>query len=212
MKKSEKAKRPSYIHIEIDGYILTISPGNDKLGYVHSISVTPGPGITCPLGVPCWNEGCYARNMEAWRDTIRMSWARNLEAIKNIDPAKLAEAVAAKLNRRGVRLFRFNVGGDFGLKNYWEFACKLAELCPNTAFYAYTKFFGLADRPRPRNFNLVLSAWGERRPCTDKAAVVYVDDEKTPIPAGAHKCTGHCQSCLVCAFARPGQSVVIQKH
>lgn len=209
-----KQATPRPIHIKIGDHVLTISMYNKKMGRIASISVSPIK--TCKRNLPCYKL-CYAVRMERGQHgaSIAKSWARNAATIAALDPELLADRVSQALRRHGVKVLRFNVSGDFALKNYWKFANTLAELNPETRFYAFTKLFALTKFKRANNFSLVLSAWNDYKPCdeiAEKYPVAYYNDGTSAIPAGAHTCAGDCEHCMRCAFAIGGESIAIAAH
>ena len=195
------------------GVKFSLSDGNKKIGMVCNFSVMPGP--SCPADIPCYKT-CYAMKMirqsgnHSWIG-VKKSWAMNTAAVL-ADPAGIAAVLADTV---GTQLFRWNVGGDFGLPGYWQLACRAAELRPDVQFFAYTKFFDLLKLDRPDNFNLIASVWGNYRPAADPstyAASYFKDGDKFQIPGSAFSCPGNCAICKKCAFMRPGQSVFFEKH
>ena len=148
------------------GHEIVISEGNSKMGKVYSFSVSPV--ITCGANVPCKKE-CYACKLCRIYPTVRNSYAMNLDAIRNAPGMEIVNAIVDVIKRRNVKLFRFNVSGDFGFNGeldgiYLAMACKVAELCPETRFLAFTKIYNAFNMERPANFNLVASVWNEYAP------------------------------------------------
>lgn len=191
---------------------LHISPCNDKMGEIPSFSVTAG--ITCPKNAPC-RKFCYARAMEDFRSTIKKSYRNNMERFQRADKEQLENAFAKRISQCGLRFFRWNVSGDFRLAGYFDFACKVAEKCPNCQFLAFTKCFELATCDRPKNFTLVLSAWNDYQPTekqAERCGIAYYCDGSRPMPKHARKCSGKCDECFHCFKLQPGQAVIFEKH
>lgn len=195
------------------GIPFSLSEGNKKIGMVCNFSVVPGP--SCPADIPCYRQ-CYAAKMAnlkgnpAWIG-IKKAWSMNTAAVLD-DPAGIAAALADTI---GTQLFRWNIGGDFGLPGYWQLACRAAELRPDVHFFAYTKFFDLFKLDRPKNFNLILSVWGNYRPAlpdSEFPAAYFKDGNKYQIPDHAFSCPGNCAVCKKCAYMRPGEAVYFEKH
>jgi hypothetical protein len=191
---------------------LHISPCNDKMGAVPSFSVTAG--ITCPKDAPC-RKFCYAKAMEDFRDTIKKSYRNNMERFQRADKQLLAEKFSAFIKKHQLKFFRWNVSGDFRIDGYFEFACQVAENCPNTKFLAFTKCFELAFCDRPKNFTLILSAWNDYQPTekqAERCGIAYYCDGSRPMPEHAKVCSGKCDECFRCFNLRPGEAVIFEKH
>jgi hypothetical protein len=197
------------------GHEIVISEGNSKMGKVYSFSVSPV--ITCGANVPCKKE-CYACKLCRIYPTVRNSYAANLDALHNAPAHLIAAAIIDVIKRRGVKLFRFNVSGDFGFngsfdKFYFDLACKIAKNCPETNFLAFTKIYDAFNMIRPANFNLVASVWNEYAPenIEDKPTAHYCDGSRA-MPADAVKCGGDCEKCGKCFFLGRGEKVYFEKH
>lgn len=196
--------------LSVGDSIVNISEGNMKMGKVSSFSVMPGK--TCAKGVPCKGE-CYALRMFNYRPTLRKTWEQNTCALIFEDPQEIAEVIAAYINGSQVRYFRWNVGGDFNLKGYFEMTLKVAELCPGTKFLAFTKCFEYRLRKRPKNYSLILSFWKDFKiKTTSQCGIAYFDDGTYPIPSDAVPCEGNCEECGYCFNAKRGSKIVFKKH
>lgn len=197
------------------GHEIIVSTGNSKMGKVYSFSVSPV--ITCGANVPC-KKDCYACKLCRIYPTVRNSYAVNLDAINNAPADLIVSAIVDIIKRRNIKLFRFNVSGDFGLngsfnKRYFDLACKVAANCPETHFLAFTKIYDAFEVERPANFNLVASVWNEYAPknIEDKPTAHYCDGSR-PMPGDAVECGGNCEKCGKCFFLCRGEKVFFKKH
>jgi hypothetical protein len=196
-------------------HTIVISEGNSKMGKVFSFSVTPV--ITCAEDVPCKKE-CYACKLCRIYPSVRRSYADNLNAIHNAPADIVAAAIVDVIKRRGVKLFRFNVSGDFGRdgnfdRAYFAMACRIAAACPDTRFLAFTKVFDAFGMDRPANFNLVASVWNDYAPADiESIPTAHYCDGSRPMPAGAMECDGGCETCGKCFLLKRGEKVFFKKH
>lgn len=197
-----------------NGRVLNISPENSKMGKVYSFSVLPV--YTCDINAPCKKE-CYAIRMENYRKNIKNTWMENTRAIQKTTADVIVEKLVAFIKLHNVKLFRWNVGGDFRLKGYFEITLAVAKQCPGTKFLAFTKCFEKAVYRRPKNYKLVLSVWHEFAPpahCLDNVGFAYYDDGNPyfPIPKDAKTCPDGCDKCMKCFNIKNGGKVVFKKH
>lgn len=191
-------------------HCISISEGNKKMGRVPSFSLVPG--ISCPIGVPCYMV-CYARRMMLRRDNTALAYQNNLKAVQECRRKKIVEAIVNFIKWKKPKYFRFNVSGDFNVPGYWDLAMDVAKQCPETKFMAFTKCYKLQNRKRPDNFNLILSAWQEYNPGKNpKCGVAHYDDGTYPIPEDAIPCDLKCDQCFRCYDLKKGQSVVFKNH
>ena len=89
--------------------LVSISRGNIKLGSVPNISMVPGS--SCPRGVPCLGQGCYALKAYRLYNGTRKAWHRNELLAKN-HPDSYFMQIAARVATAKPRLFRWHVAGD----------------------------------------------------------------------------------------------------
>lgn len=196
--------------IYIGGNTINISRENTKMGKVSSFSLVPG--LTCPAGVPCIKD-CYACRMcRLYKDTLN-TYRENTRAVLILPQERIVRALASYINGKNLKVFRWNVAGDFIIPKYWDIAVRVAEECPNTQFLAFTKVYATEKRYRPKNFALVLSVWQDYKPRKGTTTpLAYYDDGTYPIPKEAKECSGKCDECFKCFYMKPGTSVVFKKH
>ena len=197
--------------------LVSISSGNRKLGSVPSTSMTPGR--TCPKGVPCLGQGCYALKALRLYPGTRAAWRRNEDLAKH-HPDSYFIQIAAQVAKAKPRLFRWHVAGDILNRNYLCGMCRIAFANPQTHFLAFSKAFEIVneyeDREAiPANLVIVFSAWPKMtflNPHGHRIAWMQ-DGTETRVPEGALECPGNCESCGMCyELDRLGRDVVFHKH
>ena len=136
---------------------ISISPGNQKMGYIPSVSLPPV--ITCASGCKCAKK-CYAAKLCRIRKSVREAYQRNLNILTQ-DPA--AYWLQVKAAAMVTKYFRFHVSGDIVNAEYLRNMCQLARELPGTTFLAFTKRYSLvneyAQREEiPGNLKIIFSA------------------------------------------------------
>lgn len=194
-----------------NGYALSFSEQNSKMGKINSFSVPPI--TTCWWGVPCVKD-CYAVKYYNLHKRTENAYKSNMEAVLNVPIEELAKTFTGYINLMNVKYFRWNVSGDFNLPNYWRLTCLVAEQNPECNFMAFTKMYHLREMPRPSNFNLVLSIWKDYMPpvIDNRTGYAYFNDGTYPIPEDAVECDGKCDICHKCFFLTNGKKVYFNKH
>lgn len=192
------------------GRKITVSEGNSKMGKVYSFSVLPV--VTCGENVPC-RKDCYACKLCRIYPGVKASYAANLDALNNESLVEIAAALVDVIQRKKVKLFRFNVSGDFRDPNYLRMALTVAAACPDTNFLAFTKIYTALEVRRPANFNLVASVWNDFAPADiESVPTAHYCDGSREMPAGAVECGGNCETCGKCFFLKAGEKVYFRKH
>lgn len=188
---------------------ISISEKNSKMGLIPSFSVSPI--LTCNKNIPC-KKDCYARKLEKLRPSVRNAWAMNSSAILDEENHQtIIQVISEYIQRKGIKNFRWNVAGDFGIDGYFEIASRVAEANQNCKFLAFTKFFNL--KSAHDNFKVIYSCWGDYLPEDTENPRAYFDDGSiTNIPQSAQECDGNCEACAKCWDLGRGQSVKFKKH
>lgn len=195
---------------------ISISPGNQKMGYIPSVSLPPV--VTCANNCTCAQK-CYAARMCRIRKSVREAYQRNLDILSR-DPATYwlqvkAAAMVAKY-------FRFHVSGDILNADYFRNMCQLASDLPGTTFLAFTKKYDLVNKylnsqELPENLKIIFSAWPgmpmENPHNLPIANVIF----KGQTPADNWKiCGGNCAECAChgvgCWELRPGEQIAFYEH
>jgi len=115
------------------------------------------PGQTC---VKC-SIKCYAvRGMyNTFSRTMTAMWDKNLERTKS---RKFTTEVSTYLWKHSkIKYVRIHPEGDFYSQEYLNKWIRVARLCPDVQFYAYTKALHLSFAECPSNMKIVQSIGGE---------------------------------------------------
>ena len=162
----------------------SIQTSNSKLGkHVANFSLTPV--TSCPKGVPCASDGCYARKCYMQYPAAQAAWDHNFELLKAPDgPKRLEEDVNnfLKTKGKGLTKFRWHVAGDLIDAGHLAAICNIAKSNDKVLFWLYTKNYDLvADCNPPSNLVIILSAWNDYElekieSLHKKFPVAYLDD------------------------------------
>lgn len=199
-----------------------ISPKNDKMGPVPSVSLAPL--ATCPFrALGTCGEYCYACGTadNGCRRGVLESWARNT-AIYALDPEAYWMQVRAAII--GSRFFRFHVAGDIPTPAYAAELFKTAEAYPATDMLIFTKQYEYCNTEIekrggtwPKNLKLLYSAGPGLdvvNPYNVPLAVFVPAGEETP--DGVKECGGNCFNCFCagvgCWMLEPGDAVALHEH
>lgn len=195
---------------------ISISPGNQKMGYIPSVSLPPI--VTCASNCTCAQK-CYAARMCRIRKSVREAYQRNLDILSR-DPATywLQVKAAAMVTK----YFRFHVSGDILNADYFRNMCQLASDLPGTTFLAFTKKYDLVNKclnsqELPGNLKIIFSAWPGmpmNNPHNLPVANVIFKGQQ---PADGWKiCGGNCAECACrgvgCWELRPGEQIAFYEH
>lgn len=199
------------MNIIINQSCFNISSNNSKMGKVHSFSVSPVK--TCRCDAPC-KKDCYAVNLCKRYKNVRLSYENNMNCILNEKKKDIIEKICLYIKLYDVSLFRWNVAGDFNLKNYFDITLAVAKKCPKCKFLAFTKMYEVTkDVKLPKNYNIVYSCWEDLKiKNARKYPCAYLDNGKYTIPKYATSCDGGCDKCMKCWNLKPGQAVKFKKH
>jgi hypothetical protein len=162
-------------------------------------------GWTCPFAVDCLTKAdritgkvtdgkqmefrCFAASDEARSpDARKLRW-HNFDSLRQLDSASMAKLIDRSLHidkhARKANVIRIHVSGDFFNQAYFDAWCAVANMNPDTVFYAYTKSinYWVANLGAiPNNLNLTAS-WGGRHDALigeynlKSARVVFSEDE-----------------------------------
>lgn len=195
---------------------ISISPGNNKMGYIPSVSLPPV--VTCANGCKCAQK-CYAARLCKIRKTVRNAYNRNLEILTQ-DPA--GYWLQVKAAAMVTKYFRFHVAGDIVNADYFRNMCQLARELPGTTFLAFTKQYTIVNdclnsQDLPENLKIIFSAWPEmhmENPHNLPVANVIFKGQQ---PADNWKiCGGSCVECACrgvgCWELRPGEQIAFYEH
>jgi hypothetical protein len=205
--------------------MIHIQKGNSKLGKTMNIALPPG--ITCAPGIPCYNDGCYARKFYTLRPNVRKAWDENYELMTKDRPAYF-DYIRAAVSVSKPDLFRWHVSGDIVHFAYLYDMIEVARKCKDTQFLCFTKRYEILSMlqmdgmPKvPKNLSLVVSAWPGLdipEPLMKKYPIAYMRDHrkgKVPdprIPTTVNECNGGCETCGLCWKLKSGESTVFNRH
>lgn len=144
---------------------VSISPRNEKLGEISSISLPVG--VSCRPDAPCFRK-CYARQMSSFRSNVAQSYLTNWRALQ-LDRDTFFKQV--KYHCQMVRVFRWHIGGDIPDVDYFRRVVKLAEEDAGCVHLLFTKRYDfvnevVAERVKkhliklPKNLHVLFSEWG----------------------------------------------------
>lgn len=192
-----------------------VSNGNQKLGKIANISLTPCKA--CPKGVPCAKKGqCYALKALIYPKAAK-NWADNLRQAKR-NPAQYFAEITAYLERKSPKMFRWHVSGDILNQDYLERMKRVAIAFPNIKFLAFTKAHHLDFTGLPANLSIVASMWpgwgNENAVRAQGLSIAWMQDgTENRVSGSAIECPGNCDTCGVCwSLAKRGLDVVFNKH
>ncbi len=169
----------------------SIMLSNTKLGKVGNFSLTPV--ASCPSGVRCAKEGCYALRCYKQYPDVRLAWDKNMELVKNHVDWLVPDINNFLQNGpgKGLNKFRWHVAGDLMSVDQLAAINQIARDNPGVLFWLYTKNYDLVNGFSPAsNLVIILSAWNDYQ--LDKIEsmhkqfpVAYLDDwdHKNLIPS-----------------------------
>jgi hypothetical protein len=172
-----------------------LSNSNTKLKKDGIFAFGIPAGITCPFAGAC-KEFCYAKKGSFRYPVVKAAQSRRWEATKQ---ANFPEVITAEIKKRKVKRLRIHDSGDFYSRAYLAKWVAIAELNPETQFYAYSKslpyFQGVT---LPSNLRVIFSQGGKHDAMIDVEkhrharifdsvealqAAGYVDSHATDLPA-----------------------------
>ena len=172
--------------------LISISPGNRKMGLVPSISLPPLK--TCKPNPPC-EKDCYALRMTHRLAIIKRAWERNLLILRS-DPSSYWRQLEAFIGLNYPAYFRFHVGGDIPNITYLEYMEYLASDFPRTRFLVFSSQ-PFIHPSRIHNLVIMKSVWTDDLPSIDpRFPCYYVYKDKPFKPIGRIiECPGRCPVC-----------------
>ncbi len=198
------------MRIKIEDHSLVLSSNNSKMGRVHSFSTMPI--LTCRSDAPCKKE-CYAVKLCRIFKNTKKSYQDNTDTLMFCEPEKIIEKLIQYITLYNVKLFRWNVSGDFNIDKYFDITLEVAKQCPGCNFLAFTKMYDLSKVKLPQNYKLVFSCWGNMKPENEREVpCAYFDNGIYEIPEYAKRCSGGCDKCMKCWKLKAGQAVKFKKH
>jgi hypothetical protein len=135
-----------------------VGRGNKKIATTVGIFDLPVM-TTCPGAGDCIHY-CYAMKAEWWgrgRPTLK----RRIENLTETYKTTFVADMVRRIKEDEIRIFRPQESGDFLDQPYVDKWIEIAEECPETTFYAYTKSLHLNLSHFPSNFTLIFSKGGK---------------------------------------------------
>lgn len=195
---------------------ISISPGNQKMGYIPSVSLPPV--ITCANGCKCAQK-CYAAKLCRIRKSVREAYQRNLDILTS-DPA--AYWLQVKAAAMVTKYFRYHVSGDIVNADYLHNMCKLAVDLPGTTFLAFTKQYSFVNEYAlreeiPGNLKIIFSAWpGMPMENPHNFPVANVIFKGQQAAENWKICGGNCTECACrgvgCWELKKGENIAFYEH
>lgn len=203
---------------------ISISAGNTKMGSVPSFSVLPF--ITCDFSrckENCFLY-CYAAKLADLRTNVLNAYAKNTAMVIKY-PESVKKQLDDYFNTHCVKWFRFNVAGDFNLKNYFDIALQLITEHKEITFLSFTKCFEIFNRNYeqiPVNWKVLYSdgdipgsiVTAENNPHHFPVTVIYNNGEE--INPFWLLCGGNCFECACrgvgCWQLKKGEILAFKKH
>lgn len=172
---------------------LKISKNNSKIGKIPNLSLTPG--TSCVPEIPCYREGCYARNSYNRFPATKKAWDSNLE-LWNSDSGQFFTDWDRWLTKHRPERFRIFVGGDFPSQSFYFMVKFLAETHQETSFLAFTKRYNYIYETKPDNLQIVLSTWpGVPLPSNRGLPWSWLKEDDRRPEVDCYVCQGGCTDC-----------------
>jgi hypothetical protein len=204
---------PGFVDVgQIPGYRNTITTST---GYVKT-----GVRGSCPQGVPCADDGCYAMSEIRWKGHCKYL-EDNTILLREGHCKEFADFVVQRAY--GHAAVRFNTYGDFVNIGHFLATVDVARRLPDKEVLAFTKAFDLirgamssvSRFAMPPNYTLLLSSWIGYPVPDDLARMFpvaeYVND-KSQVKDRTKVCKGHCSTCAYCIGLQPGDRVYLIDH
>ena len=196
---------------------VSISPGNQKMGAIPSVSLPPI--TTCPKGVPCAKK-CYAAKLCRIYPTVKKAYENNLN-ILNGNPIEYWRQVEKAVKM--AKYFRFHVSGDIPDVAYLAEMVILAIRNPETQLLAFTKKFQLVNDfisdigELPHNLHIIFSEWeGLTLPNPHNLPTATVIFKGEQPRKNVKICGGNCSECACqgvgCWELKPGETIAFYEH
>ena len=191
---------------------VSISTGNRKIGRFLNASLAPI--LSCLNCAKCmWI--CYDLKACLFRPTVLFARIKNfLIASKDID--RYFSEIIARIEKRdksnrGLKGFRWHVGGDIISYEYFTYMIKIAKMFPNWEFWTYTKAYWIVNRyvsehgndrhiAIPKNLHIMFSRWqGMAMDNPYQFAefrCILKDGSSLPKQENEMYCLGNCEICF----------------
>jgi len=164
---------------------------------------------TCPNRTALCEATCYALKAERQYPDVQPCRARNFSASRAGD---FVADMVADITRKAPKIFRIHESGDFYDISYFRKWVAIAEQCPGTQFFAFTKVYGLFSENRPGNLVLIASIFPDSDTSElPEGVATFTAVKRKAVGIGTH-CAGSCDSCGICPFATSETQVWTEIH
>ncbi len=181
------------------------SPGNTKLGRILNFSLPPV--TTCPGATSWCKKHCYARKGYLKAGSVQKRWQENYELTQREDFVDIAVKLLERWKKKGYKIVRLHVAGDFYSQEYLNKWFEIARRLPDIKFVAYTRSWMLNFANKPANMLIYYSVDPETRHFpAKKMPLAFVPE--TLAPEGTHKCQYPKVTCDKCMFCYNGKGDV----
>ena len=200
---------------------ISISLKNSKMGPIHSISFPP---YSVCGDLPCWTSGlCYIHKAIRQYPDTKNAYERNWKIYKENSNQFWSEL---EDDIKGVRFFRYFVGGDIPDFDFFVNMVRVANDNPHCSFLCFTKKYGIVNKylketngQLPSNLHMLFSAWKGLKtpnPYLIPEAHVMFKDGTTTAKDGARYCSGRCydcaKACANCFSLNRGDQILFNEH
>ena len=189
--------------------MLKISSGNNKVGKIPSVSLTP---IKSCVNCSYCKKDCYALKSYRMYPNVRNAWDSNFDLAKN-DLNTFFNELDRYLNKKRPKIFRYHVAGDIISQEYFDNMKNIAVKYPDIKFLAFTKNFTIKYRNIPDNLSIILSIFpGMPIPKINLPKAFMQDGTEKRIKT-ALECHGNCEYCGLCwELKNLNKNVYFNKH
>jgi hypothetical protein len=144
--------------------------------------------------------------------SVKDAWTANGLGFR-ADMTEAFKQVDKYLIKKAPRLFRIHIAGDFLNQAHVDGWRAIAKKHTGTQFLAFTKMHSLNYSKLPNNFTVIFSMFPAMPMPDSKMPIAWMQDgTEDRIPKRAIKCSGTCDSCGVCFYAKKSFQVYFKKH
>ena len=212
--------------VNVEEAHVKFSTDNRKTGAkVPSVSLIPV--ADCGNCAVC-AKGCYDVRNVCFQTTVQKARANN-SAILREDEGKYWREIEERV-KKGLRFFRWHVGGDIKYYSYFLNMVGIAVRNPQCQFLAFTKMYDIVNefigyaggiKAMPDNLHIIFSDWRGAEflnpHCLPVSSPLWPDGTKGPhCTDKTFLCPGSCEECAEewkgCWAAKSGQTILFEAH
>lgn len=179
---------------------------NSKIHTAVGIFNLPA-GESCPNSSTC-KDTCYAKGAEQRYSNVKASRQFNYK-LAQTDLNLLEYMLVRQIKRQDIKIVRIHESGDFFNDEYTCMWGRVANQCPETQFYAYTKMYheiGVQVLDGLKNVNIIDSFIDGKRNYGNEQYVRGLKQDYNAFECPYKGCMDSCKYCLT------GKNVVFQIH